>query len=109
MGCENKTLNTGGSGDSSLVEYTPAGTVLHTWSIKHQINGLAGDPLTHKVIVSLDENKNPHMATVTPSVPPPTGHLLQLLIQPRRRHTPTALRRGAAPTTYRSTPPVTCS
>jgi hypothetical protein len=70
MGCENKTLNTGGSGDSSLVEYTPAGTVLHTWSIKHQINGLAGDPLTHKVIVSLDENKNPHMATVTPSVPP---------------------------------------
>ncbi len=69
MGCENKTLNTGGSGESTLVQVTPAGTVVHTWSIKHQINGLAGDPLTHKVIVSLDENGNPHMATVTPSGP----------------------------------------
>jgi hypothetical protein len=40
MGCENKTLNTGGSGESTLVEVTPAGTVDRTWSIKHQINGL---------------------------------------------------------------------
>lgn len=95
MGCENKTLNTGGSGDSTLVGYTPAGTVLHTRSIKHEINGRAGDPLTHKVIVSLDENKNPHTATVTPLAP--AGRQVTYYNyspNPDAAATPTALRTG---------------
>jgi len=95
MGCENKTLNTGGSGESTLVEVTPAGTVVHTWSIKHQINGLAGDPLTHAVIVSLDENANPLMATVRPSAT--AGQQVTYyrpLPNPDASTTPIALRTG---------------
>ncbi len=69
MGCHDKTLSTGGGGDSTLVEYTPAGAVVQTWPIKDQIDGVAGDPLTHKVIVSLDQDANALLATVTPSAP----------------------------------------
>jgi hypothetical protein len=69
MGCQNKTLSSGGGGNSTLVEYTPAGAVVQTWSIKHKIDGLAGDPLKHEVILTLDEDANTHLATVTPTAP----------------------------------------
>ena len=36
MGCQNKTLSIGGGGNSTLVEYTPAGAVVNTWSIHRQ-------------------------------------------------------------------------
>jgi hypothetical protein len=69
MGCQNKTLSVGGGGNSTLIEYTPTGAVVNTWSIADKIDGLAGDPLTHQVIVTLDEDANTHLITVTPSAP----------------------------------------
>ncbi len=67
LGCQNKTLSVGGGGNSTLIEYTPTGAVLNTWSIKDKIDGLAGDPLNHRLIVTLNEDANTHLVTVTPS------------------------------------------
>jgi hypothetical protein len=67
LGCQNKTLSVGGGGDSTLIEYTPAGAVVNTWSITDKIDGMAADPLNHRVILTLDEDTRTHLATVTPS------------------------------------------
>jgi hypothetical protein len=67
MGCQNQTLSAGGGGDSTLVEYTPSGALVKSWSIKDKIDGLAADPLHHRVIATLDEDANTHLATITPS------------------------------------------
>jgi hypothetical protein len=69
MGCQDQTTSSGAGGDSTLVEYTPTGTVVQTWQLRHKIDGLAGDPLTHKVIITLDEDTNTLMATVNPTAP----------------------------------------
>jgi hypothetical protein len=69
MGCQNKTLSVGGGGTSTLIEYTPGGAVVNTWSITDKIDGLAGDPHGHRVIVTLDEDGTTHLVTVTPSAP----------------------------------------
>lgn len=95
MGCQDKTTSSGGGGDSTLVEYTPAGSVLNTWSIHHKIDGLAGDPLTHKLIVTLDEDANTLLATVTPSAPAAQQvTYYSYSPDPRGATTPTALRTG---------------
>jgi hypothetical protein len=67
LGCQNKTLSVGGGGDSTLIEYTPAGAVVNTWSITDKIDGMAADPLNHRLILTLDEDTRTHLATVTPS------------------------------------------
>ncbi len=95
MGCQDKTTSSGAGGDSTLVEYTPGGAVVNTWSIHHKIDGLAGDPLTHKVIITLDEDANTLMATVTPSAA--AGRQVTYYTyspDPRSATTPTALRTG---------------
>ncbi|HEV2981100.1 MAG TPA: hypothetical protein VGX51_06685 [Solirubrobacteraceae bacterium] len=69
LGCQNKTLSVGGGGNSTLIEYTTAGAIVNTWSIQDKIDGMAADPLNHRVIVSLNEDANTHLATVTPSAP----------------------------------------
>jgi hypothetical protein len=67
MGCQNTTLSVGGGGKSTLIEYTTGGSVVNTWSITDKIDGMAADPLRHRVILSLDEDANTHLATVAPS------------------------------------------
>ncbi len=69
VGCQNKALSTGGGGDSTLVEFSPSGSVVKTWSIKDKIDGLNADPLHHRLIATLDEDANTHLVTVTPSAP----------------------------------------
>jgi hypothetical protein len=67
MGCQNATLSVGGGGNSTLIEYTTAGAVVNTWSIKDKIDGMAGDPLNHRVIITLDEDAATHLATIDPA------------------------------------------
>ncbi|HEY6396925.1 MAG TPA: hypothetical protein VIX82_05680 [Solirubrobacteraceae bacterium] len=67
VGCQDKTLSNGAGGNSTLVEFTPSGSVVNTWSIKYKIDGMSGDPLRHRVIVTLNEDANTHLATITPS------------------------------------------
>jgi hypothetical protein len=94
MGCQNKTLSVGG-GNSTLLEYTPAGTVVNTWSITDKIDGMGADPLNHRVIVTLNEDANSHLATITPSAA--SGQQVTYYTyspDPRGASTPTALRSG---------------
>lgn len=95
MGCQNKTLSVGGGGNSTLIEYTPAGAVVNTWSITDKIDGMAGDPLNHRVIVTLDEDAHSHLATITPAAS--SGQQVTYYTyspDPRGASTPTALRSG---------------
>jgi hypothetical protein len=92
MACQDTTLSTGGGGDSTLAEYGLDGTLVRTWSIKDKIDGMNGDPLNRRVIVSLNEDANSHLATITPS----TGQVTYYTYSPdpRGANTPTAVRTG---------------
>jgi len=93
LGCQNKTLSVGGGGNSTLIEYTTAGSVVNTWSIRDKIDGMAADPRNSRVIVSLDEDANTHLATITPSAA--SGQQVTYYTyspDPRNPSTPTALR-----------------
>jgi hypothetical protein len=95
MACQDKTLSVGGGGNSTLIEYTPAGAVVNTWSIIDKIDGMAADPLSHRVIVSLDEDAKTHLATITPSAA--SGQQVTYYIyspDPRGASTPVALHTG---------------
>ncbi len=69
MGCQNPTL----SGGRWWYQHPGGGLarrkVIRTWAIKDKIDGLAGDPVPHEVIVTLNEDANTHLATVAPSAP----------------------------------------
>jgi hypothetical protein len=95
LGCQNSTLSVGGGGNSTLIEYTPAGTVVNTWSIVDKIDGMAADPLNHRVIVTLNEDAKTHLATITPSAA--SGEQVTQYTyspDPRAGSTPVALRTG---------------
>lgn len=95
MGCQNKTLSVGGGGNSTLIEYTPAGAVVNMWSITDKIDGMAADPLNHRLIVSLNEDTSTHLATITPSAA--SGQQVTPYTyspDPRGASTPTALHTG---------------
>jgi hypothetical protein len=67
VACQDKTLSSGAGGNSTLFEFSASGTIMNTWSIKHKIDGMSGDPLKHRLVLTLDEDANSLMATVTPS------------------------------------------
>ena len=95
LGCQNKTLSVGGGGNSTLIEYTTAGAIVNTWSIKDKIDGMAADPFNHRVIVSLNEDANTHLATITPSAA--SGQQVTYYTyspDPRGASTPSALHTG---------------
>lgn len=69
MGCQNASMSGGGGGNSTLVEYADDGSVLNRWSIPDKIDGVGADALTHRVIVTLNEDAKSHLATITPSAP----------------------------------------
>jgi hypothetical protein len=95
MGCQNKTLSVGGGGNSTLIEYTPSGAVVNTWSITDKIDGMGADPLNHRLIVTLNEDTRTHLATVTPSAA--SGQQVTAYTyspDPRGASTPTALKTG---------------
>jgi hypothetical protein len=95
LGCQNKALSVGGGGNSTLIEYTTAGAVVNTWSITDKIDGMAGDPLNHRLIVSLNEDTSTHLVTVTPSAA--SGQQVTPYTyspDPRGASTPTALHTG---------------
>jgi hypothetical protein len=95
MGCQNKTLSVGGGGNSTLIEYTPAGAVVNTWSITDKIDGMGADPLNHRVILTLNEDTRTHLAIVTPAAA--SGQQVTFYTyspDPRGATTPTALKTG---------------
>src|SRR4029077_20935353 len=76
-------------------ETPPAGTAVTPGSITDKIDGMAADPLNHRVIVSLDEDANTHLATVTPTAA--SGQQVTYYTyspDPRGASTPPALHTG---------------
>ncbi len=95
LGCQNKTLGGGGGGTSTLVEYTTAGALVKTWSIKDKIDGIGADPLNHRLIVTENEDRNSHLFTVTPSAPAAQQVVTYAYVpNPSDAHAPVALRTG---------------
>jgi hypothetical protein len=95
LSCQNKTLSVGGGGNSTLIEYTTGGAVVNTWSIAEKIDGMAADPLNHRVIVSLNEDAATRLATITPSAA--SGQQVTQYTyspDPRGASTPVALHTG---------------
>lgn len=95
MGCQNKAMSSGGGGNSTLVEYALGGSVVNKWSIRDKIDGLGADPANHRVIATLDEDANSHLATIMPSAP--AGQQItnySYSPDPRGASTPVALRTG---------------
>jgi hypothetical protein len=92
MGCQNKALSNGGGGNSTLAEFGPDGSLVKTWSIKDKIDGLGGDPLHHRLIITLDEDANSHLATIDDA----TGQITNYSYSPdpRGSSTPVTLRTG---------------
>jgi hypothetical protein len=95
VACQNKTLSVGGGGNSTLIGYTAAGAAVNTWSIKDKIDGMAADPLNHRIIVTLNEDTSTHLATIAPSAA--SGQQVTYYTyspDPRAASTPVALRTG---------------
>jgi len=91
VACQNNLL----SNTSTLVEYTTAGKVVQTWSIKGKMDGLGADPMHHRVIATLNEDANSHLATVTPSAPAAAQVVnYNYSPDPRGTSTPAALKTG---------------
>lgn len=56
MTCQNTTQSPGGGGNSTIVEYAGDGSVINTRSLPDKADGIGGDPLNHRLIVTLNED-----------------------------------------------------
>ena len=56
-----------GSGnlDSTLVEFTPAGSVVKQWDVTGKIDGMGADPATGQVILTVNEDSKSSLYTVS--------------------------------------------
>src|SRR5262249_44061308 len=55
-----------GNLDSTIVEFTPGGHVIHQWDIKGKCDGLGADPERHLVIATVNEDSNSSVYTIAP-------------------------------------------
>jgi hypothetical protein len=58
--------STDGNGDSTVVEFTPSGTVLAQWDIRGKCDGLTADPYTGQVIATVNEDLNSSLYRINP-------------------------------------------
>ena len=54
-----------GNLDSSLVEFTPAGSVVKQWDVTGKIDGMGADSATGQVIVTVNEDSKSSLYTVS--------------------------------------------
>jgi hypothetical protein len=69
MTCQNNTGSAGGGGNSKIVELADDGKIINTWSIVDKADGIGADPINHRLIVTLNEDANTHLVTITPGRP----------------------------------------
>ena len=58
--------STDGNRDSTVVEFTPNGTVIHQWDIRGKCDGLTADPYTGQVIATVNEDLNSSLYSIAP-------------------------------------------
>ncbi len=61
--------STDGNTDSTVVEYTAAGHVLHQWDIHGKCDGITADTGRHLLIATVNEDANSSVYTITPGAP----------------------------------------
>ena len=54
-----------GNKNSTVVEYTPQGKVVGSWSLVGKADGLGADPEHHRLIVTTNEDSNSSLTTIT--------------------------------------------
>ena len=54
-----------GNLDSTLVEFTPAGSVVKQWDVTGKIDGMGADPATGQVIATVNEDSKSSLYTVS--------------------------------------------
>lgn len=62
----NGAVSTGGSGDSTIVEYSPGGSVEHSWSIAGLVDGLKYNPVTGMVWALQNNDGNSTLSLINP-------------------------------------------
>ncbi|MBV9761270.1 MAG: hypothetical protein JO340_11960 [Acidobacteriaceae bacterium] len=64
---QNNAVSTGGSGSSTIVRYSPSGTIEHTWSIAGNVDGLKVDPSTGLVWALQNQDGNSALTIINPA------------------------------------------
>ena len=64
--------STDGNRDSTIVEFTARGTVVHQWDIRGKCDGLTANPATGLVVATVNEDANSSLYTIDPS----SGHVV---------------------------------
>ncbi|MBV8909271.1 MAG: PEP-CTERM sorting domain-containing protein [Gammaproteobacteria bacterium] len=71
----NGAVSTGGSGDSTIVQYSAGGAVEHTWSIAGLVDGLKYNPVTGMVWVLQNNDGNATLSLINPKTDAVSGPL----------------------------------
>ena len=58
-----------GNTDSTIVQFTTGGTVLHQWDLVGKCDGLTADPQRHELIATVNEDANSSIYTIAPFAP----------------------------------------
>jgi hypothetical protein len=58
-------VSSSGNLDSTLAEFTPAGSVVKQWDVTGKIDGMGADPATGQVIVTVNEDSKSSLYTVS--------------------------------------------
>ena len=66
VGYQNKTLPTGGGGDSDIVQFSTSGTVLNVYAVKGRNDGLKFNPYDGMIYALQNEDGNPYLALIDP-------------------------------------------
>jgi hypothetical protein len=57
-------------GNSTVIEYSPQGTVLNSFSVAGRADGIGADPANKRVIVTVNEDGNSSLYTIAPGAAP---------------------------------------
>jgi hypothetical protein len=52
---------------STVVEYNRRGNAVRSWSLTGKVDGMAGNPATHELVASVDEDGNTSLYTIRPA------------------------------------------
>jgi hypothetical protein len=65
------TPGTNGNTQSTIVEYSPTGATVATWSLTGRCDGLGADPANNRMLATINEDNNSSFAVITPGNPTP--------------------------------------
>jgi hypothetical protein len=66
IGYQNNSQPDGTQGPSTVVQYSPTGTIIRTYTIAGKNDGLKYDPYTHKIWATRNEDANPALTIIDP-------------------------------------------